>query len=192
MHLTVACWDDRVIPIEIDGGESIETLRMILEVESAVPSAQQQLFHNNRMLPQTGQLSGAGVVDQDMIMLLPPQAAQQQQQPAPAGGQQQQQQRVDPAAQLNADGSAQAPAAFIQHMKANAAMLQQLRDVNPALAAAIDKEDISAMQVGQLRHHRVAGRAVSKCTHTWLLCDVQVAAYHHVSHLIHWGLLLSS
>jgi DNA damage-inducible protein 1 len=146
MHLTVACWDDRVIPIEIDGGESIETLRMIIEVESAVPSAQQQLFHNNRMLPQTGQLSGAGVVDQDMIMLMPPGAAQQQQ-PGPAGGQQQQ--RVDPAQQLEADGSAKAPAAFIQHMKANAAMLQQLRGVNPSLAAAIEREDIAAMQVGQ-------------------------------------------
>jgi hypothetical protein len=66
----------------------------------------------------------------------------------PPPGQQQQQPQHDPMMDLNEDGSAKAPAAFIQAVRANADMMAAIQHGNPALAAAIRNEDIPAMQVG--------------------------------------------
>lgn len=52
----------------------------------------------------------------------------------------------DPSLALNADGSAAAPAAFIQALKSNAQAMAGLRVQNPPLAKIIDDEDVVALQ----------------------------------------------
>jgi hypothetical protein len=61
---------------------------------------------------------------------------------------QQQQQQHDSMMDLNEDGSAKAPAAFIEAVRAKADMMGAIQHGNPSLAAAIRNEDIPAMQVG--------------------------------------------
>jgi hypothetical protein len=147
MQLTVAAQDDRVFQVELDDNETLSTLMAILEAESGIPSVQQQLVHNARPLPDTaaGQtLSALGIANGDMLMLLQKPAAA----PAP---QQQQQQRPAPSnpnMALAEDGSARAPAAFIQSVKASPVTMAQLATGHPKLAAAIRDEDVAALQVG--------------------------------------------
>jgi hypothetical protein len=92
MQLTIAAWDDRVFPVELDANEPFATLMAILEAESGLPAAQQQLLHNGRPVPPSahGQgLTALGIADGDMLMLMPLQqqggAGQGQQQRAGAG-----------------------------------------------------------------------------------------------------------
>jgi hypothetical protein len=146
MQLTVAAWDDRVFPVELDANETLDTLKAILEAESGLPASQQQLVHHGKPLPAAaaGQtLSAAGVADGDVLMLLPLQPSGQQ----GRSGNQQQQQEHNPMMELAEDGSAKAPAAFIQAVKAQPRMMAALQQSNPALASAIRDEDISVMQV---------------------------------------------
>lgn len=150
MQLTIAAWDDRIFPVELDSNETVATLMAILEAESGLPAAQQQLVHNGRPLPPTanGQgLTSLGILDGDMLMLVPA----QQGSAAPAGGQgqqgQQQRRQDDPMMELEQDGSAKHPAAFIQAIKAKADVMGALQHNNPTLFAAIRNEDITAMQV---------------------------------------------
>lgn len=146
MQLTVAAWDDRIFQVELDDGETLSTLQAILEAESNTPAAQQQLVHNGRPLPAsaTGQtLSSLGIANGDMLMLMPKQAAA-----TPQQQQQQRQPQANPNMALAEDGSARAPAAFIQTVKASPDTLAQIAASNPPLAAAIRNEDIAALQVG--------------------------------------------
>jgi hypothetical protein len=152
MQLTVAAQDDRIFQVELDDSETLSTLQAILEAESGTPAAQQQLVHNARPLPAsaTGQtLSALGIANGDMLMLLekppagaagaaPQQQQGQQQQPAAAG---------NPHMALAEDGSARAPAAFIQSVKASAQTMAQLSGTHPSLATAIRNDDINAVQV---------------------------------------------
>jgi hypothetical protein len=92
MQLTVAAWDDRVFPVELDANEPFATLMAILEAESGLPAAQQQLQHNGRPVPPSahGQgLTALGIADGDVLMLMPLQqqggAGQGQQQRTGAG-----------------------------------------------------------------------------------------------------------
>jgi len=140
MQLTVAAWDDRVFPVELDDNETLSTLQAILEAESNTPAAQQQLIHNGRPLPASasGQtLSALGIAHGDVLMLL-------QQGPAAAAQPQQQQPQNNPHMALAEDGSARAPAAFIQAVKAQPGLLAQLPD---ELASAVRKEDVQELQV---------------------------------------------
>lgn len=154
MHLTVASWDDRVFSIDIDGNETVDTLKAILEAEANLPAAQQQLLFNAKPLSAGQVLSQAGVADGDMIMLLPAQPAGAAPPGRGAGGrqqqsrqQQQQQQAENPYMALNEDGSAKAPAAFIQQVKGNPQMMQAVQDGNPSLAKAIRDDDVNGLQV---------------------------------------------
>ncbi len=146
MQLTIAAWDDRVFPIHIDADEDVATLMMTLEAEAGVAAANQQLILNGRPLEPGQKLAAAGVADGDLLMLMPrgPPPVQGGGAAGADGGQRAAQ---DPAMVLNADGSAQAPAAFIQAVKANAALMTQFQQINPALARAVRDDDISALQV---------------------------------------------
>ena len=39
MQLTVAAWDDRIFSIALDGGETVDTLKAVLEAESGYAQA---------------------------------------------------------------------------------------------------------------------------------------------------------
>ncbi|KAF8060291.1 PHB6 [Scenedesmus sp. PABB004] len=129
MQLTVAAWDDRVFPVEIDGAETLHTLQA---------------------------LSALGLADGDMLMLMPAQAAggaapraggARGGGGAAAGG------AADPMLELAPDGSAKVPAAFIQTIKGRPEMLAAIAANNPVLASAIRNDDVPALQA-ELRHMR--------------------------------------
>jgi DNA damage-inducible protein 1 len=154
MKLTVASHDDRVFAVQLDDSETLSTLQAILEAESGIPAAQQQLVHAGRPLPASAQgqtLASLGLTNEDVLMLMPPAAA------AGGGGgggggrgggtRQRQQQQQNPQLALEADGSAKAPAAFIQAIKAQPELLAQLAASNPPLAAAVRNDDVAALQV---------------------------------------------
>eukprot|EP00878_Enallax_costatus_P007667 GHUV01008027.1.p1 GENE.GHUV01008027.1~~GHUV01008027.1.p1 ORF type:complete len:353 (+),score=118.29 GHUV01008027.1:419-1477(+) len=147
MQLTIASSDDRVFSVELDGDSTLATLKAILEAESGVPAAQQQLVLKGHPVPPTanGQtLASLGVTDGELLMLMPMQQRQEA-----AGGQrraQQQQAQQDPMLELAEDGSAKVPAAFIQAVKGRAEVMASIQQANPTLAAAIRNEDITAMQ----------------------------------------------
>jgi hypothetical protein len=69
MQLTVATWDDRVVVVDLDGSDPVENLQAILEVETGVPSAQQQLVFQGQPLAADTTLGAAGVSNGDLIML---------------------------------------------------------------------------------------------------------------------------
>jgi hypothetical protein len=69
MQLTVATWDDRVVVVEIDANDPVETLKAILEVETGVPIAEQQLSFQGRSLQSGTTLASAGVGNGDLVML---------------------------------------------------------------------------------------------------------------------------
>jgi hypothetical protein len=85
-----------------------------------------------------------GVADGELIMLLPAASAGAQPQPsrANAGAQ-----RDAAALELAEDGSARTPVAFIQAVKGRPELMAQLHSSNPALASAVHKEDVEALQV---------------------------------------------
>lgn len=185
MQLTVASWDDRVFPIELDDNETLSTLQAILEAESNTPAAQQQLVHNGRPLPASasGQtLSALGIANGDVLMLLPaqPQGAQQQQPQQQRQGGQQQPQQQDPHMALAADGAAVAPAAFIQAVKAQPELLAQIAVSNPPLAAAIRNEDVEALQVCEGCMH---SRPIRSCK-TGVLVAQALSVCQVVGHLL--------
>lgn len=69
MQLTVATWDDRVVVVDIDANDPVETLKAILEVETGVPIAEQQLSFQGRSLQSGTTLASAGVGNGDLVML---------------------------------------------------------------------------------------------------------------------------
>lgn len=108
-------------------------------------------MHNGRPLPPSaaGQtLASLGIANGDILMLLQASPAPQQQQ----GQGQGQQAAANPHMALAEDGSARAPAAFIQSAKASAQLMAQLASTQPALAEAIRNEDIEALQVRGMLH----------------------------------------
>lgn len=160
MHLTVVTLDDRVVNIDVDADEVIENVKAICEAETGIPISQQRLLHNGQTLQDGTRLSAAGVSQGDLLMLAPAEPPAQRQRPAAAasrpqqGQQSQQGQAPHPAHQLNPDGSAAAPAAFIQTLKANPELMLQLEHTNPPLADAIRKENVDAMQQELRRFHQ--------------------------------------
>jgi hypothetical protein len=75
MQLTVATWDDRVVVVDLDADDPVENLCAILEVETGVPAAQQQLVFQGRPLAAGTTLGAAGVGNGDLIMLMRAQPA---------------------------------------------------------------------------------------------------------------------
>jgi DNA damage-inducible protein 1 len=173
MQLTVAAWDDRIFSIALDGGETLDTLKAVLEAESGVPAAQQRLLLNGKPLAASGggdgaaaptptlTLAAAGMADGDMLMLLPPPSAAE-----PAGGGAARSGRAPAsnggggpdaalrdAVALGPDGKALRPAAFIQAAKASPQLLAQLERAFPPVADAVRAEDPAALQaaLGRLR-----------------------------------------
>jgi DNA damage-inducible protein 1 len=157
MNLTVAAWDDRLFTIALDGGESLETLKAVLEAESGVPAAQQRLLLNGKPLASaTTTLASAGLSDGDMLMLLPPEGASR---PAAAGGGNttttttngNPEAAMREAMALGPDGKALRPAAFIQAARAAPRLLAQLERTFPPLADAVRSEDPAALQAALAR-----------------------------------------
>lgn len=172
INLTVAAWDDRIFSIALDGGESLDTLKAVLEAESGVPANQQRLLLNGKPLATSGgggaggassppTLSSAGLSDGDMLMLLPPDSpgaggaggAPGRAAAARANANGGPDAAAREALALGPDGKALRPAAFIQAAKSSPQLLAQLERTFPPLAEAVRSEDPAALQtaLGRLR-----------------------------------------
>lgn len=104
-------------------------------------------------------LGASGVGDNDIIQVLPGQAPQRQRAPQQQQQQAPQQQQAqapqqNPALQMNPDGSAVSPMAFISTIKADANALSMLAVNNPGLHKAIRDEDVAAVQDALRQMHR--------------------------------------
>lgn len=159
LNLTVAAWDDRIFSVALDGGESLETLKAVLEAESGVPAAQQRLLLNGKPLSAAGAasaattLASAGLSDGDMLMLLPPEAPAGARGGgaggaggAAAGAASGPEAELREAIALGPDGRALRPAAFIQAARRAPALLSQLERAFPPVADAVRAEDPAALQ----------------------------------------------
>eukprot|EP00959_Pyramimonas_sp_CCMP1952_P291567 6098501-Pyramimonas_sp.AAC.1 len=107
MILTVTTDDDRIVSLEVDGNETGENLKAILEVETGIQLAEQRLVCNGKEITNQATLTACGVGENDLVMLVRSPPAQT------AGGPQAA--TATPLAQplaQNPDGSATNPEAF--------------------------------------------------------------------------------
>ncbi|MEW5297783.1 MAG: hypothetical protein WDW36_000967 [Sanguina aurantia] len=168
VHLTVVCWDDRILTIEVAPDATVASVKNSCEAETGLPPASQVLYFNSQQLSDGATLRSLGMNLEggDMLMLMQQdrpggqqrQRQQQQQSGGGAGGsssytlsgssaqQQQQQQQHEAATRLQADGSAVSPAAMIESMKNDRSIMGQLRVNYPALARIIEDDNIPAFQ----------------------------------------------
>ena len=125
--------DDLVIPLDnVPPSQTVAGLKALIEPLFNIPRSEQQLIYNNRRLQQDAStLESLGVVHGDMISVLPRQAAPP---PAPATLQQ-------PTNTTNTSSSqgAEAEAETIRlQALGEPRILEQLRNANPPLAAAVE------------------------------------------------------
>lgn len=69
MLLTITYEDDKIYTLEVDNTATVATLSSILEFESNVPQAEQQLWHRNQQLQPSASLQSSGVGDQDLLTM---------------------------------------------------------------------------------------------------------------------------
>lgn len=129
--------------MQVDAGDQTTTLKAILEAETGIPAAHQQLLHNGKQLSDGQSLGSQGVGAGDLIMLLQAVAAPAPSVPANAAPQPAQSQR----ASINPDGSLNNPQAIMQQLRANPAALHQMP---VAIADAVRANDIAQLEVGAL------------------------------------------
>ncbi|GMH35267.1 hypothetical protein BSKO_03135 [Bryopsis sp. KO-2023] len=125
MQLMITTDDERVVSIEIDGEEVVDSLKAILEVETGVPMADQAVLYNGALLNDTDKLSSKGVSDGDLLVMhrRPPQQQQNPQGQFGGGGPQQIQELMN---KMRNDPNAMAG------LEAN----------NPQLASAVKSGDV--------------------------------------------------
>ncbi|KAL4437177.1 hypothetical protein ABPG75_004316 [Micractinium tetrahymenae] len=141
MQLTITTDQDQIVTVDLDANDPVETLKAVLEAETGCPAAQQQLIHNGRQLPASGQtLGGLGLQANDLVMLLRRPAGAGAAPAAAGAAQPQPQQPGDP---LNPDGSAKNPEQLMQMLAGNPV---QLANLPPQLQAAVRAQDVGRFQ----------------------------------------------
>jgi hypothetical protein len=69
IRLTVSDIEGDVRIVEVDDNETVENVKAVLEVEFAIPLAQQVLFFEAKQLQNTQRLNAIGVKNDDMLMI---------------------------------------------------------------------------------------------------------------------------
>uniref|UniRef100_A0A7S0QY69 DNA damage-inducible protein 1 n=1 Tax=Pyramimonas obovata TaxID=1411642 RepID=A0A7S0QY69_9CHLO len=139
MILTVTTDDDRIVSLDVDGSETGENLKAILEVETGIQLSEQRLVCNGKEITNQSTLAACGVVENDLVMLIRSPPAQMAGGPQPAQG------TTNPLAQ-NPDGSATNPEAFRDAIRANPQLLGQLAATAPALHQAVLSDSLQNLQ----------------------------------------------
>ncbi|KAG0619225.1 hypothetical protein M758_4G124600 [Ceratodon purpureus] len=112
----------------------VENLKAILEVETQVPLAQQQILFNGKEIPNSSRLNASGVGDNDLLMLVSARAAS-----SPATG-------APTDLGLKPDGTAINPIALIRHIQGDPNIMRQLQENNRELAQAISNNNVDVLQ----------------------------------------------
>ena len=133
MHITVTTEDGRVASLEVADDETVENVKALVEVELGIAGASQQLIHNGAVaLPNASTLQAAGVKDQDMLLV--------------------REQGLESLPLNN-------PAAMVQMLRGNPALLQKLRETNADLAAACEAGDVARVRAVLLQVQLANGAA---------------------------------
>jgi len=149
MRLTVSTAEGEIYPVEVDSDETLENVKAIMEVETAIPLASQVILHNGKPIPDGSKLSTAGVHEDDMLLLMVRQSAPAAPRAASGG-------HPNPNG-MAPDGSAQNPQAMMDQISSNQGLLSQLTETQPALATAVRNRDVNAFQTA-LREMNIAKR----------------------------------
>ena len=139
--------DDLVIPLDgVAPTQTVAGLKALIEPLFNIPRSEQELICNNRRLQRDAStLESLGVVSGDMISVLPRQAAPP---PAPARSQQQ----TDTRNTSSSQGiEAEAETIRLQAL-GEPRVLEQLRNANPPLAAAVDNPQTFGRLWAELRN----------------------------------------
>ncbi|GJP32732.1 hypothetical protein CLOM_g17330 [Closterium sp. NIES-68] len=149
MQLTVTTADDRIVMIQVDNDELVENVKAILEVETAIPLAEQALLFNGQLLQNHQRLNALGVADNDLLFLTRQQPSQQR-----ASSQRAASQAAGAAAAAappaamaqQEDGAAVDPQAFRQHVLSDPDLMARLLMSTPELGEAIRDNKVEEMQ----------------------------------------------
>lgn len=134
MKVTVLTADERIVSLDVEPDELVENLKAILEVETQVPLAQQQILFNGKEIVNSARLNASGVGDNDLLMLVSARAAS-----SPATG-------APTDLGLKPDGTAINPIALMRHIQGDSNIMRQLQENNRDLAQAISSNNVDALQ----------------------------------------------
>eukprot|EP01024_Parvocaulis_polyphysoides_P001377 TRINITY_DN10371_c0_g1_i2.p1 TRINITY_DN10371_c0_g1~~TRINITY_DN10371_c0_g1_i2.p1 ORF type:complete len:450 (-),score=70.45 TRINITY_DN10371_c0_g1_i2:888-2237(-) len=90
LSLTVMNQTGDIFPVQIDGGETVANLKMVLEFDTSIPAQQQELVLNGKPLKDSQSLTANGVSNGDLLLIVNRNELQQQQQQQQRQQQQQQ------------------------------------------------------------------------------------------------------
>ena len=165
--ITVITEDDRAFPIDVDASIELENLHALLEADSNIPAADQQLLHAGKPLSDAkATLASLGVQNDDLLILrdrrliasrsISRPSAARLNEPAPSSEEQaaeqlRQQILADPAALAMlrsnnptfADAAANSPARFLELVRAQR---DSMRSSQPGLDDITDEFDIDAQR----------------------------------------------
>jgi hypothetical protein len=110
--------------VQVESTDSMDKLAEMVQMISGIPSAKQKLVLGQKVLPKTGTISAAGVIDGDLLQLHPSSNPFEQ---AP-------------------DGSALDPDAFMAAIRQNPDIMQRVAAHNKSLEAAIQTGNASQLQ----------------------------------------------
>lgn len=134
MKVTVLTADERIVSLDVEPDELVENLKAILEVETQVPLAQQQILFNGKEIANNSRLNASGVGDNDLLMLVSARPASSPASAAPTD------------LGLKPDGTAINPIALLRHLQGDPNIMRQLQETNRELYQAISSNNVEMLQ----------------------------------------------
>eukprot|EP00850_Spirogloea_muscicola_P008509 SM000045S16254 [mRNA] locus=s45:582830:586859:+ [translate_table: standard] len=156
MRVTVMTPDDRMVAVDVDPNEQVENVKAILEVETLLPIAKQQLIYNGISLQDHLTLSAAGVHEDDLLVLthIPSGSGRHHGEPVRAQGD-----RGGQELAMLPDGSAANPVALQRQLRADRHLMERMMQANRHFADIIMGDNIEAFQDALRIQHQARAEA---------------------------------
>eukprot|EP01026_Neomeris_dumetosa_P076471 TRINITY_DN8224_c0_g1_i1.p1 TRINITY_DN8224_c0_g1~~TRINITY_DN8224_c0_g1_i1.p1 ORF type:complete len:475 (-),score=64.28 TRINITY_DN8224_c0_g1_i1:242-1549(-) len=162
LQLSVMRQSGEVLPMQIDSGESVINLKVVLEVDSQIPIASQELMLNGKALNDSQTLAQNGVSNGDLLVLIDKRIQQQQQRQQQQL--QQRQQAMDQSGMIstlqelvngvvNSNGRIDNAQQHLDRIKANPGIMAKLNLMMPKVADIIRRNDVGAFENFALEVH---------------------------------------
>ncbi|PWZ03361.1 hypothetical protein BCV70DRAFT_204151 [Testicularia cyperi] len=166
--ITVITEDDQTFPVDVDASIELENLKALLEVDSNVPAAEQQLLFGGQPLSDDkATLSSLGVQNDDLLVLRDRRRALASR-PGPDSGHASAQNLGRPASNANraaasgpSSSEEQAAEQLRQQLLSDPAALPMLRANNPELADAMQNNPTRFLELLRAQRDRMGGLAGS-------------------------------
>eukprot|EP00850_Spirogloea_muscicola_P011427 SM000071S21051 [mRNA] locus=s71:163363:167484:+ [translate_table: standard] len=156
MRVTVMTPDDQMVAVDVDPNEQVENVKAILEVETQLPIAKQQLIYNGISLQDHITLSAAGVHEDDLLVLTrtPPGSGRHLGEPGRVQGD-----RGGQELAMHPDGSAVNPVALQRQLRADRHLMDRMMQANRHFAEVIMGDNIEAFQDALRIQHQARAEA---------------------------------